>query len=628
MVGLENSVQGHDESELQLGDLAEIAWRRKWWFLAGPCLGAVVAFLVFQQMVPEYTARNSVLVDAQDATGDFLKSTLTAEAAIEDLMRTIENRITSESVLSKVVERVGASRLDPGGNTDPARALNRVRMHLEVKRSLGQATVFGLSYTAHDPYLAADVVREVTQTFIEEELDHRTRQSAATEAFLNREVAELKEELLEQEAKIRKIELRDQKVVPETFDERQQAISEARARLAHARMLYTDEHPEVQSLSHQLRELEKGFVPEDVTISVLSPADATLLRDYDKLLARYHELDHRRLEASLSNKVDETRQYELFRILRPAYPPKAPSWPDWRYLGAGGVAGGLALGLLLAGLAERRNSTFRTVDRLRRSLPVPVLASIPRLKVNDKRVFGWSLAQRMTRSWKKLPVDPLIVTHTAPRSVPAEQYRQVVPVLRANRDCRVILVTSAGAGDGKTLTCANLAAAMARDLERWVLIMDCDLRRPNVNKVMRMHQSPGLSDLLESGGQLSEGNVRETTIPNLWALPAGTPVSNPMQVLAGEKFEKLLEQARRDFDYVFIDSPPMLPVVDTRLLNSLSDLCVFVIRADKTPQGAVLRSLQELEKVAGVVFNGVRASNYRQYYYEDAYRSYYSADSS
>jgi Mrp family chromosome partitioning ATPase len=112
----------------------------------------------------------------------------------------------------------------------------------------------------------------------------------------------------------------------------------------------------------------------------------------------------------------------------------------------------------------------------------------------------------------------------------------------------------------------------------------------------------------------------------LAVLPAGPTPRNPLTLLTGKRFLELIECARASYDLVLIDSPPLLPVVDTRILREMADMLVFVVRADATPPQAAVRSLQNMRDVTGVVFNYVSPGSFRRYYYYDAYSRYAYGD--
>jgi capsular exopolysaccharide synthesis family protein len=245
---------------------------------------------------------------------------------------------------------------------------------------------------------------------------------------------------------------------------------------------------------------------------------------------------------------------------------------------------------------------------------LPVFASIP--KIDNDAIYEVQPDGE---------VDPKLVVHTAPDSSPAEQYRGFLPSVIEAPDCKVILVTSATRGDGKSLTCMNLAISLAADLNKRVLLIDSDMRRPTAHRLVRISRRTGLSNILQGKAELDDCAVN-SKIPNLAVLPAGPTPRNPLTLLTGHRFLELIQYARANYDLIMIDSPPLLPVVDTRILREMADMLVFVVRADATPPQAVVRSLQNLRGVAGVVFNGVSRGSFRRYYYYDAYSRYAYGD--
>ena len=189
----------------------------------------------------------------------------------------------------------------------------------------------------------------------------------------------------------------------------------------------------------------------------------------------YRSLLTKKYEAALARNLEQAQKGERFKVLRPVSVPSSPSWPDLRILLPAGLAAGLLLVFLAVGLDEFRHPAFRSVDRLTRSLGLPVFASIPR--IDNDRIYETAPSG---------DVDPKLVVHTAPESAPAEQYRGFLPIFLEAPDCRVILVTSAARGDGKSLTCMNLALSLASDLGRRVLVIDGDLRRPSAHRLLRI----------------------------------------------------------------------------------------------------------------------------------------------
>jgi protein-tyrosine kinase len=195
---------------------------------------------------------------------------------------------------------------------------------------------------------------------------------------------------------------------------------------------------------------------------------------------------------------------------------------------------------------------------------------------------------------------------------------------------RILAVTSAVAGEGKTLTSANLAMQLASVGRKKVLLIDADLRKSDVSRVLSIRPLPGLSEFLFGSVELRDV-IRHSPVPGLDAIPGGTRLSNPTDHLAGERFRSFLQgfgpgggNSRPDYDVVILDTPPVLPVADTLALKDLVDAFLFVFRAGFTPYKLFQQALEETgdRNVLGVVLNGVEPQS--QYYYRRYYGSYYS----
>lgn len=342
----------------------------------------------------------------------------------------------------------------------------------------------------------------------------------------------------------------------------------------------------------------------------------TMTRDYDNLTKQYQDLLSKKFAASMARNLEQDQKAERFNVLRPARLPLRPSFPNPLIVLPAGMGFGLVVIVLLIGIAEFRNPSFRSVARLTRITGLPVVASVPR--IDDERIYE----ERPSGE-----VDNRLVVFTAPESAPAEQYRTFLPILMEDPERQVVLVTSAARGDGKSLSCMNLALTLACDLGKRVLLVDADMRRPTAHRLLRERPAKGLVDVLRRHATFRECAIR-SKIPNLTLLPAGRPTRNPLGLITDPAFLELIEQSRKDFDYVFIDSPPMLPVVDTRFLRKVADFVLFVVRADATPRDAVVRSMGELRHVGGLVFNQVSPGSFRRYYYYDAYSRYAYGDPS
>jgi polysaccharide biosynthesis transport protein len=220
-----------------------------------------------------------------------------------------------------------------------------------------------------------------------------------------------------------------------------------------------------------------------------------------------------------------------------------------------------------------------------------------------------------------------LVSFTNPASFAAEQYQNLrlkIERLRQSRDLRVIAITSPGAADGKTVTSINLAGALARGAAARVLLIDADLRRPEVaNKLRLGSDGLGFADLVGPGDVSLQQVIRPLDGHNVDVIPAGTVAGPIHEVFRSARLPQLLSEARDRYDYVILDTPPIVPVVDSALLSRVVDGVLVVVSANKTPRKLLEEALNELEpaKVVGIVFNN---DDRPLYGYDTNYRRYFS----
>jgi polysaccharide biosynthesis transport protein len=206
-------------------------------------------------------------------------------------------------------------------------------------------------------------------------------------------------------------------------------------------------------------------------------------------------------------------------------------------------------------------------------------------------------------------VDEHLASVLRPQSYESDQYRVLRHFLeqaRAARGLKVLAVTSPAAGDGKTITAINVAATLARSAGARVLLVDADLRRPLVAAKLGLGDPGGglVGALLDTGVDVASA-VRRTPF-RLDVLPAGTPPVDAYNVLESPRMGQLIESARGSYDYVVVDTPPMLLVPDARLLSRWVDGFLVVVAAHRTPRALLADTLSAFEEgaVIGIVFNG------------------------
>jgi len=234
--------------------------------------------------------------------------------------------------------------------------------------------------------------------------------------------------------------------------------------------------------------------------------------------------------------------------------------------------------------------------------------------------------------WRDIEADPdpRLVSLLNPDSFEADQYRTLrygVERSIPTDGCRVLAVTSPISGDGKTLTSINLAGAIAKSRQLNVLLLDADLRRPSIAKMLgrKDHSGPGLVDTLRKPGESLETAIWRLEPFNLSVITTRPAVSDSYDVIASGRLGELIRDARQHYDYLLLDSPPVLPAPDCRLLAEWIDGFLIVVAADRTPRKLLEETFINLGpgKILGLVFNGeaYRHTRYGKYYY--AYHSHH-----
>ena len=425
-----------------------------------------------------------------------------------------------------------------------------------------------------------------------------------------------------------------------------QQIATVRTQLDAARKQYTDEHPTVIALKGQLASLEKEARNQSATIVAgstrvpnpvyeqLQQQAATLrsqvsadsaqgttaraqraamdpiVRGLPERTQRVAALTREAKAAedvynSLEKKYDDamlsrTTALSDVTITQSADPDSAKVEPNYVLNMAVAIIAGALLALGSAFVLEFFDDRFRTEDDVKERLGIPVLASIPTLAITTQ-------PGSRTGTW----IDALAY----------ESYFELVTALRysATEAPRSIAITSPRQGDGKSTIALNVAISMAQ-LNARVLIVDADLRRPTLHTKLGFANGKGLSDVLVGVCTL-DAAVRESGHAGVLTLTSGTRSPNPVALLQGDAFDRLLAAAREQFDFVIIDAPALGPIIDGVILAMKADGAVLVVSATNTDTRAANNALDKLSAVGavnliGVVLNHTKpeAHQYSEYY--------------
>lgn len=190
-------------------------------------------------------------------------------------------------------------------------------------------------------------------------------------------------------------------------------------------------------------------------------------------------------------------------------------------------------------------------------------------------------------------------------------------------DWKVLAVTSASAGEGKTFSSANLAVNLATDGRKKVLLMDFDLRNSELAKGMGISSIPGLSEFLSGTVQLNE-IVRNSFYNGLYVIPCGAKISNPTDLFTKITFKTFFKEIRNQYDYIIVDTPPVIPVSDALIIREHVDGFIFVVRSGFANYNLIKQAVDELgeDRILGVIVNGVKLERNR--FYKRYYGKYYT----
>lgn len=212
----------------------------------------------------------------------------------------------------------------------------------------------------------------------------------------------------------------------------------------------------------------------------------------------------------------------------------------------------------------------------------------------------------------------MFIVDKLPKSITAESYRSLrtnIQYSSIDKQVKTLVVTSSNAGEGKSTVAGNLAYTFFQNGKR-VLIIDCDLRKPSLHRKFNVSNEEGLTDVLVGTSKLN--NVMKKIDDNLYLLTTGTLPPNPAEIIGSNTMENFLEQCKINFDYIILDTPPILPVTDSKLLAIKADATVVVVRSEISKSKHVSQAFKELEKVnaniIGTILNDIEMYSEKLYY--------------
>lgn len=319
-------------------------------------------------------------------------------------------------------------------------------------------------------------------------------------------------------------------------------------------------------------------------------------------------------------------------IIDQAEVPKAPVSPKKKRNLLLGLLVGLFGGVGLAFMLEYLDNSIKGPEEVEKLTGIPSLGVVPYLPpegASDKKKRGYrsyyryySYGEKKKESEESMPeiTEIELINHRYPKFSISEDYRSVrtsILLSYADNPPKTIVLSSALPKEGKTVTAANMAVAFAQLKER-VMLVDADMRKPRLHRIFNVKNVGGLSGYLTSKVPFEKA-VQQTSIENIWLVPSGPVPPNPAELLNSKRMQVMLDELKKGFDVILIDTPPLQAVIDPVIAASMADATVMIVKAGETPEKPFLQSVEDLQRgqsrIMGVVFNELKLERGGAYYY-------------
>lgn len=628
---------------MDLGEMISTLWRGKWWIAGFGLFTAILAFIwAIGLAQPRYQATAVIVLDGGrepvvDFT-DFLPmmsgdativntelevlrsvSLLAAVVASEGLTEDPEFNTTlqSESLL-KTATRQLKSLLHLPAEAPPSATVSERRAHNATVEALGRALtvrnvpdsmVFEITFETSSPDKSAHLADVLVEKYLDQQLETKFEATQRATEWLSEKVAVLETELEAAEAETNRFAAQMELISAETLDILSQQLKEVRDRITAREAAVTRGDRDANSARRiaQLQTLEAELSDKIarqsrdlVTLEQLEREAAANRQIYEYFLGRLKETS-----------IQEGIQQADARLMSAAMIPDIPTSPKPLLAAILGGIGGLCLAVVMILAQEARTATFRTADALERVTGLPVLGQIPQIPARRRH-------------------GVLHYIRTKPNSAAVESIRNLRTSLLMSdkrQPPKVILSTSSLPGEGKTTQTLTLAQNMTGVRNR-VLVIEGDVRKRVFKDYFGANEASNLIDVLSGQIRLQDAVWHSDDLGFDILFGADAP-ANAADIFSGQAFRRLIRQARKEYDIVLIDTPPVLLVPDARVIGQLADAVLYTVRWDKTREKQVLQGIRAFQTVGvpvtGLVLGQINARGMKRYGYGQDYGTYGSS---
>ncbi|WP_300394344.1 polysaccharide biosynthesis tyrosine autokinase [uncultured Psychrobacter sp.] len=500
---------------------------------------------------------------------------------------------------------------------------NTINSALSVVEKGKQTGIIELSMTGNNQQQTSLILEEIVLSYVGQNQSRGTEDTTRTLEFMETQIPLLREKLEDSEA-----EFNEFRTKYGTIDVSQEAeillaensqidtqLSELKLKKADLTTYYTDEHPLVIQINEQIAVLNARKQKIDNTIAGLPEVQREFLKlsqdteinreIYLNLLKNYQQLQ--------IAKAGQTGFARIIDLPIDTFEPIAPRKLVIMALAL--ILGGM-LGSMLVLIKSMLRNVVKDPERLEAKTGVPVIATIPRSPL-------------LTRLQKNKKSPNRLLAHADNDSLSYEAIKSLrtnlmfgMPVVgKVGERAKVILITGESPGVGKSFISANLTEVFSQ-LDKKVLIIDADMRLGELHRMFDMTPDNGLGDYLVQHIELARV-IHPTFIDNIDFMPRGQHPKNPSSLLSGDKFEQMMTELNEHYDYIIIDSPPILAASDAMVMSHYADRVLMVTRYDQSVEGQVAYAIKQMHKadiqVDGIVLNDVQQGLMSKYSYHYSY---------
>jgi len=564
---------------------------------------AALVIVYIKTTTPIYKATANVLIEKESPNVVNFEEVLQLGSTQLDYYQTQIEILKSKSLAKNVVEQLDLNEQPffKESIDAPADLLNII----EVK-PVRNSMLLTVSTYLPDPELAAKITNAIVGAYIRLNIDHRLAASRFASDWITKRLQELKVKVSESEKKLQAYKEKHRLItVPSITDEnprlRDMNTELIKLETLHAeyQKRYLEEHPKLIQVVNQIAALKRKLkeeVDQTLEFNQIAIEYAQLEREADSNTRVYNELLKRLKETVVTEDLNASNVI----VVDPAEVPSFPAKPRKLLLLILGFGFGVLGAVFLVFGLEYLDSSLKNPEEIERFLGLRFLGIIPQFSKN-----------------KKLKNPDLFVCND-PHSTISEAVRSIrtsILFSSLGKPAQVILISSSNPAEGKTFLAGNLAAAIALQNKKTLLI-DTDLRKPKAHQLFETTNSQGLTNCLV--GQDVSSAIKETCCSGLFFLPSGAIPPNPSELLGSDAMKHFLERARKEYDAIIMDASPFMAVTDPVVLSRLVDGVILIVNSRKANRKSLQRGKHFFEKagakILGVVMNRVNVQKESYYY--------------